>query len=190
MITGLKMTAAACVAVLVVKAQVYDACQPPMLPSWECRIVATVRHLKTAVPAASPCVSRSVSRGPAAHVEFCLFSKCVLQACEMHVSRGVACIETSACSQPAKRVCIYIYIYTYRIPCPPPFRYMTLAILLAPSTPRYAPTWAGGKKAWPSQFLRLYPGKEKANRAQRESGCWACDGSDSSALGDPPFLGG
>ena len=90
------MTAAACVAVLVVKAQVYDACQPPMLPSWECRIVATVRHLKTAVPAASPCVSRSVSRGPAAHVEFCLFSECVLQVCEMHVSRDVACIETSA----------------------------------------------------------------------------------------------
>ena len=92
------------------EAQVYDACQPPMLPSWECRIVATVRHLKTAVPAASPCVPRSVSRGPATHVELCRFSKCVLQVCEVHVSRDVTCIETSACSQPAKR--IYIYIHT------------------------------------------------------------------------------
>ena len=141
----LKMTDAACVAVLVVKAQVYDACQPPMLPSWECRIVATVRHLKTAVPAASPCVSRSVSRGPAAHVEFCRFSKCVLQVCEMHVSRDVTCIEASACSQPAKHMYIYVYIYIYtrthiQNTLPPPFRYMTLVIVFAPSTPRYAPT--------------------------------------------------
>ena len=110
----LKMTAAACVAVLVVKAQVYDACQPPMLPSWECRIVATVRHLKTAVPAAPPGWS-------------------------------------SAGFQSA--------FYTM----PPPFRYMTLAILFAPSTPRYAPTQAGGKKRGRPKFaplLRLYPGKK------------------------------
>ena len=127
----LKMTAAACVAVLVVKAQVYDACQPPMLPSWECRIVATVRHLKTASPVASPsCVARTV---PPSACRPCG----VLPV--FKVGMQLALKLQPAASQPS--ICIYIHIHTYiQNTLPPPFRYMTLAILFAPSTPRYAPT--------------------------------------------------
>ena len=75
------------------------------------------------------------------------FSKCVLQVCEMHVSWGVACIETAAIHTEYPAPALQVHD-----PCD--------FICSLRSTLRPHLGW--GEKSWPPKFaplLRLYPGK-------------------------------